>query len=274
MISSPPSHSATRRPSPVEHAAARVIGRPGVAFSARVLVIALSLGAAFGALGCDEDPSDPHRSTAPKSTELPPLELKDDTPNLLLTWLDEKGEFHVVQKIADVPANARTHVRVVQTSSSDGAGDLLYVADLTKKDPGGGYHVETMSRSQWDELGASRRRKRLEALAPSARPEFPPLPSAAPAAPQGALSAIIYGAEWCKPCHQAEAYLKSRGVQVVHKDIERDPGAAKEMQAKLAKAGLGAGSIPVIDIGGRLLKGFSPSALDRAISTLRKSETL
>ncbi|MEZ4229647.1 MAG: glutaredoxin domain-containing protein [Polyangiaceae bacterium] len=237
-------------------------------------MIVLGVTSAFGSAGCDKDSTDPHRSTAPKGNELPPLELKDDTPNLLLTWLDEKGEFHVVQKIADVPENARGHVRVVQTTSSDGAGDLLYVADLTKKDPAGSYHVETMSRSQWDELGASRRRKRLEALAPSARPEFPPLPSAAPSAPEGALSAIIYGAEWCKPCHQAEAYLKSRGVKVVHKDIERDPGAAREMQQKLAKAGLGAGSIPVIDLGGRLFKGFSPSALDRAIGNLRKSETL
>ena len=148
------------------------------------------------------------------------------------------------------------------------------MADLTKKEAGGNYHVETMARSQWDELGASRRRKRMEALAPSARAEFPPVPSAARAEAAGALSAIIYGAEWCKPCHQAEAYLKSRGVKVVHKDIERDPGAAKEMQAKLAKAGLGAGSIPVIDLGGQLFKGFSPSALDRAIGNLRKSETL
>ena len=233
----------------------------------------VAVGAACVLVGCDRDPGDSHHSTAPKSNELPPLELKDDTPNLLLTWLDEKGEFHVVQKIADVPENAREHVRVVQTTSADGSGDLLYVADLTKKEASGNYHVETMARSQWDELGASRRRKRLEALAPSARPEFPPVPSAT-AQPASALSAIIYGAEWCKPCHQAEAYLKSRGVKVVHKDIERDPGAAKEMQAKLAKAGLNTGSIPVIDLGGQLFRGFSPSALDRAISSQRKSETL
>src|SRR5689334_11956254 len=34
---------------------------------------------------------------------LPPLALKDDTPNALLTWVDDHGNFHVVEHTADVP---------------------------------------------------------------------------------------------------------------------------------------------------------------------------
>ena len=51
-------------------------------------------------------PSD-ETGAAPKPVELPPLELKEDTANLLLTWIDDKGDFHVVQKPADVPKEGR-----------------------------------------------------------------------------------------------------------------------------------------------------------------------
>ena len=50
-----------------------------------------------------EDPT----GAKPTSQELPPLEVKDDTPKLLLTWIDEKGDFHVVQKVAEVPEAER-----------------------------------------------------------------------------------------------------------------------------------------------------------------------
>ncbi|MBX3184432.1 MAG: NrdH-redoxin [Polyangiaceae bacterium] len=229
-----------------------------------ILLVGWGVGCAEQAPHGDTDPG------APTSGQLPDFELRDDTEGLLITWLDSKGEFHVVQRLSEVPEGHRDRVRVVSSSVSAGHGALLYVADLTRKGPDGRYHVETMPRSAWDELGASRRRKRLEALAPSASAAAP-APSGVPA---GALTAIVYGADWCKPCFQAEAHLKQRGVKVIHKDIERDPSAAQEMQQKLQRSGLGQGSIPIIDLGGRLFKGFSPSALDRAIESLRRSETL
>lgn len=54
-------------------------------------------------------------------------------------------------------------------------------------------------------------------------------------------------------------------------DIEEDPSASAEMRQKLASAGLGGASIPVLDIGGTILVGFSTTAVDRALErTLRK----
>src|SRR5689334_22720414 len=55
---------------------------------------------------------------------LPPLELRDETSDLLLTWLGPDGDFHVVEKIGDVPAEHRQQVRVVQTSETAGTGAL------------------------------------------------------------------------------------------------------------------------------------------------------
>jgi glutaredoxin len=222
-------------------------------------------------------------SAAPKSNELPPLELRDDTPNLLLTWIDDKGDFHVVMKPADVPEARRQNVRVVVTDRTDGTGSLVYVADLSKKEQNGGYPVKTMSRNEWDELGASLRKARLEALAPpasgaasaSAAPGTPAAPSAAPRKPGASkVVAIIYGAEWCKPCHDAARYLKQRGVTVIEKDIEASEATAAELKRKLDRANMSGASIPIIDVMGQLLVGYSPRALDRAITTAENAKPL
>src|SRR5262245_31909917 len=106
-------------------------------------------------------------SAAPKASALPPLTVRPDAANLLLTWIDDKGDFHVVDKPLDVPAEAKQTVRVVVTDKEAGTGDQIYVANLNETTPEGGYRLKTMSRAAWDELGAGRRKARLEALAPS-----------------------------------------------------------------------------------------------------------
>ena len=227
-------------------------------------------------------PSD-DTGAAPQAAELPPIDIKDDTPNLLLTWIDDKGDFHVVQKPADIPKEGRENVRVVITTREDGTGKLVYVANLNEVTPTGSYRVKTMTRAAWDELGAGKRKARLEALAPSAVPA----PSdSAPSTPQpgasgapnkamaSGITAIIYGASWCKPCHDTARYLKQRGVTVIDKDIEENEVAAAEMRQKLARAGRSGSSIPVIDLMGQIMVGFSPMAIDQAIEAARSAKPL
>ncbi len=247
---------------------------------------------AFSCLvGCHKQtaptPSDDTGAT-PQANELPPLEIKDDTANLLLTWIDDKGDFHVVQKPADVPKDpkeSRDNVRVVVTTREEGTGKLVYVSNLNEVTPTGAYRVKTMTRAAWDELGASKRKARLEALAPSAVPApsdsapsgSTPAPDAAGAPKQAAssgISATIYGASWCKPCHDTARYLKQKGVTVIDKDIEENEVAAAEMRQKLARAGRSGSSIPVIDLMGQILVGFSPMALDQAIEAARSAKPL
>jgi len=240
------------------------------------VVVLLLLAVACKKAGSDDHPEP--ASAAPSSSSLPPLVVKPDTPNLLLTWIDEKGDFHVVQKPSDVPATHRARVRVVVIDKPAGTADLVYVASLDETAPDGSYRLETMSRAAWDELGASLRKERLEALAPSAAP--PPSSTASPAGPGQApnpakkVVAIIYGASWCKPCHAAADYLRGRGVTVIMKDIEASEAAQAEMQQKLARSGRGGASIPVIDIMGEIMIGYSPSALDQAIRTAENSKSL
>jgi glutaredoxin len=76
---------------------------------------------------------------------------------------------------------------------------------------------------------------------------------------------VIYGAEWCSACHDAARYLRRKGVPYVEKDIEKDADAAREMQAKLTRNGLRAGSIPVIDVRGKVMVGFNAGEIDAAL---------
>ncbi len=210
-----------------------------------------------------DDPTPTPSVDAPLAA--PSVELTDETPGTLLTWLDSDGEFHVVESVSEVPAEGRSQVRVVIPEQHVGTGESVLVADLTNKDETGHYALRTISRSAWNELGAERRKVRLEAsLAPSASP------TAALDAPTdpgltAKVKATIYGASWCKPCHDAEALLKKLGVSVVKKDIEESRAAQAEMQTKLQKAGRGGASIPVIDVAGELFVGFNANVLKQAV---------
>lgn len=79
---------------------------------------------------------------------------------------------------------------------------------------------------------------------------------------------IVYGASWCGPCHMAQAHLLKRGVPFIDKDIEQDPGAERELLLKLRAIGADARriGIPVIDVGGQMLFGYEPTALDEALA--------
>lgn len=243
-------------------------GRLAAALGAAFLVLA-----ALGAAGCGKKDDD---GTAPRALDekLPSLSIGEDTPNLMLTWVDAKGETHVELRPGDVPAEGRELVRVVVADREDGTGELFYVVDLTKKRDDGTYVAQTMPRRSWEALIAKRREEHIAKTAPPPPPPpvggttaAPGMP--APPAPPTALSgltAIIYGADWCGPCHEAAAYLKSRGVQVIEKNVEKSADAQSEMRSKLAKSGQHGGSIPVIDVRGQVVVGFSKSSLDRAIA--------
>lgn len=203
--------------------------------------------------------------TAPKSLTLPPLVLREDSPEeLLLTWVDAKGDGHTVTKIEDVPMEGRDQVRVVVVGKDEGTRELFYVANLTVKGQDGSYPVTTVPRSEWDAMIAKRRAPMM----PEPKPTLPPS-AAKPSqdgetTPMGA-TVIVYTAPWCGACRSTIAYLKERRVPFIEKDIEEDEAAAEEMDRKLARAGMRGGSIPVIDIRGRILVGFDKRAIDKAL---------
>lgn len=219
-----------------------------------------------GCSGCGDE----NDGTRPSERSLPPLTIRDDTPNLMLTWLDDRGDAKVVLRPSDVPEHGKTLVRVIVTDKAAGTGDLFYVVDLTQKSSDG-YVTRTMPRSAWEAEIERRRSAYLAKNAPPPQPTPTTAPTAAPSeapAPKPSLgvTVIIYGASWCKPCHWAASFFKSKGAAVIEKDIEESAEALAEMRDKLDKSGQRGGSIPVIDVRGEILVGFDQRSAERALA--------
>lgn len=255
--------------------------------------------AALGAVlsGCRS--KDAKADTKPPK-ELPPLSFKDGEKNLMLTWIDGHGTTHTDASVEPIPTSHREMVRVLVSDSDVGSGDPIYLADVSKPETDGGYIARSFPRSAWEDEIDKRRREPSgdEPLPEPKRPRPTPSPSPDGAGPDGAgptpspsaqpsssapqkldprlneVNAVVYGAEWCGPCHQALAHLKRRGVKTTFKDIEKDPGARGEVRTKLESAHRRPGSIPVIDINGRILVGFSAEAIDDVLSKLKRGTAL
>jgi glutaredoxin len=225
-------------------------------FPLSLLVLSLGL-----ALGCDQGNVDPQGGNAadapdPSDYPAPTFKLTPETKGALFTWVDESGSFQLAEAVDGIPADRRNTVRVVVEGHAPGGGDYVYVADLSRGVADA--QLRAISRSEWENLGKSARDKKVAALSPP--------PASPDASPQAlGVDAIVYGADWCKPCHLAEDYLKKKGAKVVKKDIEEDPSAGQEMRGKLQRAGMSGSSIPVLDVGGTILRGFSAGAIDAAL---------
>lgn len=209
---------------------------------------------------------------ASEAPDVPPIVVRDDSEGLLLSWIDSKGDFHVEMHAADVPLEGRDSVKVVDPGHSEGThADRVFVADLRTQRADGSYPVSVMTRADFEGIALARRKANGPTLAGAAGsasvgpsgddPGGVSTPRPAAAAP----AVIIYGADWCGACHDAAAYLRKKGVAFVEKNIEKDASAAREMKEKLARSGMHGGSIPVIDVRGKVMVGFSARALDDAL---------
>jgi glutaredoxin-like YruB-family protein len=76
---------------------------------------------------------------------------------------------------------------------------------------------------------------------------------------------ILYATSWCPACRSARAYMQSKGIPFVEKDIEKDSAAASELMEKAKAAGVSASGVPVLDINGSLMQGFDPQRLDELL---------
>lgn len=237
------------------------------------LVLAMSAITACG--GEDEavGPSEAEGAVEPPEADEeipqtpPPFELRGEAEGLLLVWFDSGGA-HSATKRSDIPEGRRAQVRVdsLEIAPEDRLDpQYVWVADLRSAGSDGRYRVRTMRRDQFDALVD-------RAAAPAAAPQVaaavpPPGPTSQTPSPSGAQAdVIIYGASWCGACRSAAAYLRQRGIPFVERDIERDPAARSEMQAKARAAGVRPTGIPVIDVRGTILTGFDPSAIDRLLA--------
>ncbi len=102
---------------------------------------------------------------------------------------------------------------------------------------------------------------------PTPAPEQPkeaaatPVPARAePKAPKALPSVELFTTRWCPYCQRAREYLRARGVPFVEHDIEQDR-AARERKIALT----GSEAVPTLVIGERVIVGFRPADIDRAL---------
>jgi glutaredoxin len=178
----------------------------------------------------------------------PPFEVSGAAEGLVLTWYDEEGP-HVATSRSEIPTEHRAEVRVdsLQVAPDDRDPDHVFIADLRSADEHGDYTVRRLPRDTFEQHVT----------------DF--VASTHAGGSTGTGDVIIYGASWCGACHEAEAFLRARGVAFVERDIERDPGAREAMQQAASAAGIPTTSIPIIDFRGTIIRGFDQAALERAI---------
>ena len=74
---------------------------------------------------------------------------------------------------------------------------------------------------------------------------------------------IVYTTPACPFCGNLKTYLEEKGIEYEEYDVSKDQERLKEMLKKT-----GRGSVPVIDIEGRVIVGFDPERIEKALNAL------
>jgi glutaredoxin len=77
----------------------------------------------------------------------------------------------------------------------------------------------------------------------------------------GDATVVMYMTDWCGYCKKAREYVRSLGAKLVEYNIDRDEGRKDEMRTKSG----GSSGVPLIDIDGTIIRGYSPSAIKAAL---------
>ena len=76
------------------------------------------------------------------------------------------------------------------------------------------------------------------------------------------MSVIIYTTPMCPFCKMAKDYFEENKIDFVEKDVSVDREAANEMIEKSGQMG-----VPVIDINGKIIVGFVPEEIKKALES-------
>jgi glutaredoxin len=75
------------------------------------------------------------------------------------------------------------------------------------------------------------------------------------------VTVIMYRTDWCGFCKQAATYVRSLGAGLVEYDIDKDP----EKKAEMKKKSGGSTGVPLLDVDGTIIRGYSPPAIKDAV---------
>ena len=163
----------------------------------------------------------------------PAVRAEDDREgdHVYYQWVDESG-VHFVDRLSDVPPEWRERAGRVEMATAP-----------------------PINRTQ-----AQAQRQAIERSTRAYRPQAPASP-AEPRVRDRRKQVTLYTTSWCGYCKRARRYLDSIGVAYTEYDVERDSTARAEY---LEKTG-GRTGVPVIDVDGEILQGWSQARLDQML---------
>lgn len=74
------------------------------------------------------------------------------------------------------------------------------------------------------------------------------------------MSVTVYSTPSCSYCRLAKNYLRDHKIPFSEYDVASNQAKAQEMVRKSGQMG-----VPVLDINGRILVGFNPEAIEKAL---------
>jgi glutaredoxin len=77
-----------------------------------------------------------------------------------------------------------------------------------------------------------------------------------PAAAPGNDRVTMYSTDWCPHCKNARNYFTANKISFNEVNVETSESGRKEYEA------LGGGGVPIIVVGGKVMRGFSPQAFE------------
>jgi glutaredoxin len=209
----------------------------------RALALALSFICLLGSCvlsACQSNERGEQTRASKKVTPPQLIKVSDSKKNLLFLYQDERGEEQTVMMLNQIPEAARSKVQVVDLTLSPEerrSRQFIQLFDLRQSGQGGQYPGRVIKRDKLERALASEQ----------ALPEQKPI--------------ILYSTNWCGVCKKARRFMEEKGLAFVEKDIESDRSAARELQEKCERAKVPLGGVPIIDVGGQLMRGFDPKRL-------------
>lgn len=191
----------------------------------------------------------PKTSESPKKPALP--KVTDSSNHLLFSWFEE-NEAQTATNIADIPDNVKKEVRVQDLKVPPEKRDprWLFLVDLTKKNKNGRYSVSAVERAKYE------------------MKRHPPIPKIEKGTSDSktAASVVMYATPYCPHCKTARRWLLEQKIPYKEIDVNKDTAAAAALAQKGQAQGVPTSGVPMFEINGRLIPGFDPAAIKKALA--------
>ena len=180
--------------------------------------------------------------------------IKENSGHFVFSWFED-GQAHTARSIAEIPEEMRREVRVQDPTIPPERldPDIVFIADLRTPKSNGLFPASAVPRQQY-----IAQRSPASGAADHA--------SALPTAAVADADVILYATDHCPHCHRARRWLLEQKIPYREINVEKDAAAAQALAQKGQAQGVPTTGFPIFEIREKLLPGFDPNALLRALS--------